>query len=132
MRRNSRILLLALLTALLLGACGNNANFYITKYWGDWQVRLETRPHPIEVGHDEFLLHIIGPQNRLPTGMIVRYRMGPQDTWIQAMPDGLSDVFRRSEIVKDPAHAKLYVHLQLGDKQGQLVFDLGKTLAQHP
>lgn len=120
---------MVLVAGLLLGACGNDANFYITQHWDSWQVRLETRPHPIEAGHDEFLLHIIGPQNKLPEGMIVRYRMGPQDPWIQAMPDGLSDVFRRAEVVSDPAHAKLYVHLQYGDKETQLVFDLGKTLA---
>lgn len=132
MRRSRLLLSAALAAGLLLAACGSDKGFYITEHWDIWQVRLETRPHPIEAGHDEFLLHIVGPQNRLPGGMIVRYRMDPKDDWIQAMPDGLSDVFRRALVVKDPETAKLYVHLQYGGKQGQLVFDLGKTLPAHP
>lgn len=122
---------MALAAGLLLGSCSDDPHFYITQHWGTWNIRLETRPHPIEAGHDEFLLHIVGPRNKLPQGMIVRYRMDPKDEWIQAMPDGLSDVFRRAMVVKDPPHAKLYVHLQYGAKQTQLMFDLGKSLA-HP
>ncbi len=133
MRRSRLLLCAALAAGLLLGACGSDKGFYITEHWDGWNIRLETRPHPIEAGHDEFLLHIVGPQNKLPNGMIVRYRMDPQDAWIQAMPDGLSDVFRRALVVKDPATAKLYVHLKYYGKQTQLVFDLGKApSAQKP
>jgi hypothetical protein len=123
--------LVGLLLVGWLGGCSNDPNFYITKHWEQWQIRLETRPHPIQKGHNEFLVHIIGPHQKLPDGMIVRYRLTPQDPWIQAMPDGLSDVFRRALTIPDPEQAKLYVRLQYNGKQTVLVFDLYKTLA-HP
>jgi hypothetical protein len=115
-----------MLSAALLAACGSGGDnsFYITKQWQDWTIRLETRPHPIQAGHDEFLLHVMGSNRQLPLGMIVHYRMSPKDDWIQAMPDGLSDIFRRALPVDDPAHAKLYVHLQYKGKEGDLLFDL--------
>lgn len=115
-----------MLSAVLLTACssGGDQSFFITKQWQDWNIKLETRPHPIVAGHDEFLLHVVGSDRRLPRGMMVHYRMSPRDAWIQAMPDGLSDIFRRALPVEDPAHAKLYVHLQYKGKDGDLVFDL--------
>lgn len=132
MRLNKRALLLCcLLASSWLAGCGDDANFYIIKHWGEWQLKLETRPHPIQAGHNEFLMHIVGPHQKLPTGMVVRYRMSPKDPWIQAMPDGLSDVFRRALTVQDPEHAKLYVHLRYFGKEAQLVFDLSKT-PEHP
>ena len=32
---------MALVAGLLLGACGNDANFYITQHWDSWQERLD-------------------------------------------------------------------------------------------
>lgn len=112
-----------LLSVVMLTACSSKG-FYIVKHWQDWTIKLETRPHPIVAGHDEFLLHVLGANRRLPLGMIVRYRMSPKDPWIQAMPDGLSDLFRRALPVSDPAHAKLYVHLQYKNESTHLMFDL--------
>lgn len=129
--KRTGLLLIGLLLASWLSGCGSNANFYITKHWDRWQIRLETRPHPIQAGHNEFLVHIVGPHQELPAGMIVRYRLSPKDHWIQAMPDGLSDIFRRALTIPDPEHARLYVHLKYHGKQTVLVFDLSKTLA-HP
>jgi len=134
MRRNKRALLILLCSVLfagVLGGCSNDPDFYIHKQWDQWKIKLETRPHPIQPGHNEFLIHIVGPHQKLPNGMIVRYRMSPKDPWIQAMPDGLSDVFRRALTVRDPKHAMLYVHLKYFDKQTVLAFDLSKTL-EHP
>lgn len=126
--RNSRFRFpawaICLLAVVCLTACGSDKSFFITKQWGEWQLKLETRPHPIVLGHNEFLLHVDGSHRRLPQGMIVLYRLSPKDAWIQAMPDGLSDIFRRALTVKDPAHAKLYVHLQYKGKEGEMVFDL--------
>jgi len=122
----SRKLLVALLLAgALLTACNSHdESFFISKQWQGWSLRLETRPHPVQAGHNEFLLHVVSPDRHLPRGMIVQYRMTPGDEWIQAMPDGLSDIFRRALTVKDPAHAKLYVHLKYRNAEGDVVFDL--------
>lgn len=127
--RSNRLLIASLLLSLgLLTACsgGGKDSFFITKQWHDWTIKLETRPHPIRAGFNEFLVHVVGSNRRLPRGMMVHYRLSPKDGWIQAMPDGLSDIFRRALTVKDPAHAKLYVRLQYQGKEGLLVFDFSK------
>ncbi len=113
----------------LLSACsGNNGAFFQKRHWDSVDIALETRPHPIRAGHNEFLLHLYGPPgHRLPEGIVVRYRLHPQDAWIEAMPDGMSDVFRRALTVRDPKHAKLYVHLRFHGKETQMVFNLSNN-----
>ncbi len=118
------------LTVGVLSACGESSNFFQRRHWNSVNISLETRPHPIRAGHNEFLLHLQGPPgHRLPEGMIVRYRLHPQDAWIEAMPDGMSDVFRRALTVRDPKHAKLYVHLRFHGKETQMVFNLADDRA---
>jgi len=115
-----------MLTVGILSACGGNDDtFFQKRHWNTLDIKLETRPHPVQAGHNEFLLHLTGPKRaRLATGAVVRYRLHPQDDWIQAMPDGMSDVFRRALDVRDPRHAKLYVYLRFHGKETQMVFDL--------
>lgn len=126
--RSSRFLfpIICLLAIVWLTSCGGNEAFFVTRQWGEWQLKLETRPYPLRAGHNEFLLHVDGSNRRLPRGMMVFYRLDPKDEWIQAMPDGLSDIFRRALMVRDPAHAKLYVHLKYQGDQGDVVFDLSE------
>jgi len=109
-----------------LSSCGgDDSTFFQKRQWNSLQIKLETRPHPIQTGHNEFLLHLTGPRGaRLATGAVVRYRLHPVDDWIQAMPDGMSDVFRRALDVRDPRYAKLYVYLRFHGKETQMVFDL--------
>ena len=130
--RNRTILMLvaALLTVGLLSACsGDDGTFFQQRQWNTLDIKLETRPHPIQAGHNEFLLHLTGPKGaRLAVGAVVHYRLHPDDSWIQAMPDGMSDVFRRALDVQDPKHATLYVQLHFHGKKTQLVFDLSDTL----
>jgi len=79
----------------------------------------------VQTGHNEFLLHVQGPPgHRLPGGMIVRYRLHPDAEWIQAMPDGMSDVFRRALTVSGIPRAILYVHLTYQGKETELRFPL--------
>jgi len=126
MRKNRLLFVSLMLSAVLLAGCSNK-DFFITKHWQGWIIKLETRPHPIVAGHDEFLLHVDNPDRHLPEGMIVRYSLDPKkDGWIQAMPDGLSDIFRRALTVNDPKHATLYVRLEYKGKKGLLLFDLSE------
>ena len=114
-----------LIVGLLSGCGGDDGSFFQQRHWNTLDIKLETRPHPIQAGHNEFLLHLTGPKGaRLAIGAVVHYRLHPQDAWIQAMPDGMSDVFRRALDVDDPRHAKLYVQLRFHGKQTQLEFDL--------
>jgi len=115
-----------MLTVGILSACGGNGDtFFQKRQWNTLDIKLETRPHPIQAGHNEFLLHLTGPKGaRLATGAVVRYRLHLQDDWIQAMPDGMSDVFRRALDVRNPANAKLYVHLSFHGKNTVMIFDL--------
>ena len=117
---------MAMLAVSMLSACSGSDNTFMQRQqWNTLQIALETRPHPVQPGHNEFLLHLTGPKGaRLAVGAVVRYRLHPDDDWIQAMPDGMSDVFRRALDVQDPKHAKLYVHLRFHGKKTQLVFDL--------
>lgn len=113
------------LTIGVLSACGGDDDFFQNRSWNSLEIKLETRPHPIQAGHNEFLLHLMGPRGaRLAVGAVVRYRLSPQNDWIQAMPDGMSDVFRRALVVQDPKHATLYVQLSFHGETTQLVFDL--------
>ncbi|MDQ6960012.1 MAG: hypothetical protein Q9M27_03195 [Mariprofundaceae bacterium] len=117
---------MAMLAIGMLSACsGDDDAFFQTRQWNSLQIELETRPHPVQAGHNEFLLHLTGTKGaRLAVGAVVRYRLHPGDDWIQAMPDGMSDVFRRALDIHDPKHAKLYVYLRFHGKETQLVFDL--------
>jgi len=117
-----------MLGAGILAACGGDEGFFQERHWNTLDIKLETRPHPVQAGHNEFLLHLRGPKGaRLATGAVVRYRLRPQDGWIQAMPDGMSDVFRRALNVRDPRHARLYVHLRFHGKETQMAFDLSDS-----
>jgi len=123
----------AMLVTGLLSACGgDDGSFFQQRHWNTLDIKLETRPHPIQAGHNEFLLHLTGPKGaRLAVGAVVHYRLHPDDDWIQAMPDGMSDVFRRALDIEDPKHARLYVRLRFHGKETQLVFDLSDA-SEHP
>jgi len=116
----------AMLVVGLLSACsGDDGTFFQQRQWNTLDIKLETRPHPIQAGHNEFLLHLTGPKGaRLAVGAVVHYRLHPDDAWIQAMPDGMSDVFRRALDIQDPKHARLYVRLRFHGKKTQLEFNL--------
>jgi len=116
----------AMLVTGLLSACsGDDAAFFQQRQWNTLDIKLESRPHPIQAGHNEFLLHLTGPKGaRLAVGAVVHYRLHPDDVWIQAMPDGMSDVFRRALDIQDPKHATLYVWLHFHGKKTVLVFNL--------
>jgi len=124
--RNFFIAGMLMLAMGMLSACsGTDNTFFQNRQWNTLHIKLETRPHPVQAGHNEFLLHLTGPEGaRLATGAVVRYRLSSEDHWIQAMPDGMSDVFRRALNIKNPKHAKLYVHLRFHGKETQLVFNL--------
>lgn len=81
------------------------------QYWGDIQVRLETRPEPVRPGMNEFL--IIATQKRgLPAyNMIVSLRTNTGQPWRQAIEDGESGVYRRALAIRD-ADRRLEVQIR--------------------
>jgi len=125
---NYKIVVVAMMMLVsgLLSACGGDDTFFQERQWNTLDIKLETRPHPIRAGHNEFLLHLTRMIKgaHLATGAVVRYRLHPQDDWIEAMPDGMSDVFRRALDVRNPASAKLYVHLRFHGKNTVMIFNL--------
>ena len=113
MRTPMRLLLVGGLCLVLL-ACSSGEDERIRippQYWGDVQVRLETRPEPVRPGMNEFL--VIATQKRgLPAyDMVVSLRTSNGAVWRQAIEDGESGVYRRALAVR-PTDRVLEVQLR--------------------
>ncbi len=112
---------LAFLSAVLLASgCSRNdvpgEARIEPQYWGDIQVRLETRPEPLRPGMNEFL--VIATRKRgLPAyNLVVSLRLGESSPWRQAIEDGESGVYRRALAVQ-PTDSVLDVRLRVSREQ---------------
>ncbi len=109
---------------LVLLACSSEEgaqNRIPPQYWGDVQVRLETRPEPVRPGGmNEFL--VIATQKRgLPAyDMVVSLRTSGGEVWRQAIEDGESGVYRRALPVR-PTDRVLEVQLRKARGTAQTV-----------
>jgi len=91
--------------------------------WGDFNLRLETRPEVMRQGMNEFLLIVDRKGQRHIPDLLVQIRT-PSSKWKQAMPDGALGIYRRALLVNDMQHDQLYVRLSYHGKEGALTFDL--------
>ncbi len=108
---------------LLMLACSSDEDARVripSQYWGDVQVRLETRPEPVRPGMNEFL--IIATQKRgLPAyDMVVSLRTSSGSVWRQAIEDGESGVYRRALAVR-PTDRVLEVQLRKARETAETV-----------
>ena len=103
---------LTLFSILLLAACTTDIPTSKSQQWGDYSVRLESRPPIIEKGMMEFLTLVNYKEKLRGWDLIVYYRMGPTGRWVQAIQDGHTGVYRRAMMVRDPKTDILYVHMK--------------------
>ncbi|MDQ6956393.1 MAG: hypothetical protein Q9M21_04280 [Mariprofundaceae bacterium] len=91
--------------------------------WGEFDIRLETRPEVMRQGMNEFLLIVNRKGQRHIPDLLIKIRT-PSSGWTQAMPDGALGIYRRALLVNDMQHDQLYVRLSYHGKEGALTFDL--------
>jgi len=94
--------------------------------WGEFNIRLETRPEVMRQGMNEFLLIVDRKGQRHIPDLLIQIRT-PSSGWKQAMPDGALGIYRRALLVNDMQYDQLYVRLSYHGKEGALTFDLFPT-----
>jgi len=91
--------------------------------WGEFDVHLETRPEVMGQGMNEFLVFVRRKGQVHIPDLLVKIRTS-SSSWRQAMPDGALGIYRRSLLVNDMKHEKLYVRLSYHGQEGALTFEL--------
>jgi hypothetical protein len=122
--KQMRIILLAL-AGLWLVACSDEQAVRLgPQQWQDLQFVVETRPSPIRVGMNEFIVIASREVYKPGVGLVVDIRIGEQTEWRQAIQDGFTGVYRRAIRVNDPQNDVLLVHVRKGDE--------GETILRFP
>ncbi len=120
---NLRALVMAALVLVLSGCAAEPAWQPEPQRWGEFTVRIETRPAPVVAGMNEFLVIVDRKRKGFFNDLIVKVRT-PASDWRQAIPDGALGVYRKALPVRDPARDRLFVRLIHGGSEGELVFPL--------
>jgi len=108
---------------LLIVSCGGDVPKSDVKQWKDYDFHVESRPPIVEVGMNELLFLGNYKKRGRADSLIVYYRMGEDGKWVQAMQDGLTGVYRRAMMVKDPTSDVLHVHVR---EKGEEIKDKGE------
>ncbi len=115
----------AMLVSLLLGGCSappDEARLEPQR-WGKVIFEVESRPAPVRVGMNEFLVIATEERGRPVHDLIVSMRASDEQKWHQAIQDGLSGVYRRAIRVPSDARAlTLLVQRKRSDEETELVF----------
>ena len=119
------LIVIATLVSLLVGGCSappEEARLEPQK-WGNVIFEVESRPAPVRVGMNEFLVIATEERGRPVHDLIVSMRASGEQKWHQAIQDGLSGVYRRAIRVPSNAHAlTLLVQRKRSDEEIELVF----------
>lgn len=86
------------LLALLLTACSAPESEYQipTQKWEDVVVAIQSRPTPVSLGMNEFLVLTTLERGRPVHDLIVSLRSSDDQPWQQAIQDGHSGVYRKA------------------------------------
>ena len=125
----SGVLFLLVVFVGLLSACTDEQAVMLgPQQWEDLGIKVETRPSPIRVGMNEFIVIASRDEYKPGVGLVVNIRVGDNAKWRQAIQDGFTGVYRRAVRVDDPATQSLKVHLRRteGDGETELVFPLNQ------
>lgn len=132
MKRGLLRLLLILVIASLLPACADkNAVVLGPQQWENLTFRVETRPSPLRVGMNEFIVIVNRDGDKIGVDLVVTMRAGEHGEWRQAIQDGFSGVYRRAVQVDDPATQVLHVQVRRkkSDDKTTLIFPLNQKPA---
>lgn len=126
-----RIVILALSVFLLAGfaGCGDEQAVRLgPQEWEGLQFIVESRPSPIRVGMNEFIVIASRDEYKPGVGLVVSLRVSEEDRWRQAIQDGFTGVYRRAVQVADPQRDVLTVHVRKGEgAETTLSFPLNPT-----
>ena len=122
-----------LLILLGLTACADESAVRLgPQQWQDTQFVVESRPSPIRVGMNEFIVIATRERGRPGVGLVVSLRVNNEGDWHQAIQDGFTGVYRRAVKIDNPQTDVLSVQVRRSrPKQGEdsettLNFPLGK------
>jgi hypothetical protein len=115
----------AILT-LALWACGSDASYTLGQQrFGDATIQIQSRPSPVTVGMNEFLIIATDARGGPVHDLLVDIRMKDGDTWRQAIQDGFSGVYRKALEV-DSLQEQLQVKVKRGTTETVLRFPIAK------
>lgn len=118
MRYTARLVLFILI--LCLSACADDQAVRLgPQTWSDLQFVVETRPSPVRVGMNEFIVIASGEKERPGYDLIVSLRADEEVEWKQAIQDGFTGVYRRAIRINDPSSDILSVHIKKAKKDGE-------------
>ncbi|NOX75644.1 MAG: hypothetical protein GXP17_03305 [Gammaproteobacteria bacterium] len=102
-----------LLVVLLLAACADDTAIRLgPQQWEDLEFVVETRPSPIRVGMNEFIVIASREVYKPGVGLVVTLRVDDKQEWRQAIQDGFTGVYRRALRIDDPKVQTLSVHVR--------------------
>lgn len=113
---------ISLLCALLLAACGTDEARLPVQEWQGVTIGVETRPAPVVVGMNEFLVSAQGPRGAV-YDLLIFIRMDEGQPWTQAIQDGHTGVYRRALRVLGPGQT-LQVQVKRAGQETVLSFAL--------
>ncbi|MBI5451050.1 MAG: hypothetical protein HY940_06800 [Gammaproteobacteria bacterium] len=104
---------LVVMLTLLLGACAPAGGPQVPpQQWGDIQIVVETRPAPLQVGMNEFLVLATRPHRMPAYDLVVEMRLADDQPWGQGIQDGNTGVYRKALAVRDHGPQHLQVALR--------------------
>jgi len=113
----------------LLSACADERAVVLgPQQWQDLGVKVETRPSPLRVGMNEFIVIASREEYKPGVGLIVMLRVNENGEWRQAIQDGFTGVYRRAVKVDDPQTQSLSVHIRRSKSEDEttLLFPLNQ------
>jgi len=118
-----KIILLFMVIYLVSGCSDNGPSFLPAQFWGETEVVVETRPAPVVVGSNEFLVIASEPNNQPSDNIVVSLRMKKGDSWKQAIQDGGTGVYRKAMVVR-ASSKNVFVRLRRDGEVTVLSFPL--------
>lgn len=111
-RGNSAVHWIIVLMCLNLTACAEGSPELPPQYWRDVKIDVLTRPNPVRIGLNEFLVVVTRPDDQPAHDFIVSLRTKEDAGWLQAIQDGFTGIYRRSLRIEDSNSPSLWVRLE--------------------